>query len=122
LPSESPTVSPAAPADSLQPSTSQPPSTEAVDITIGTDADAALTFDPGKVTVPAGAKVQVTFENRATLPHNLTFNAPINVATSAVVAPGTTETIEFTAPAAGDYGFVCTIHPGMGGTLTVEAR
>jgi plastocyanin len=95
------------------------PSGAAVEITIGTDTGADLKFDPAELTVQAGADVRVTFENRASVPHNLTFQAPINVATSTVVAPGTSETVEFKAPAAGEYAFVCTLHPGMGGKLIV---
>jgi plastocyanin len=30
------------------------------------------------------------------------------------------QTIEFTAPDPGEYTFVCTLHPGMEGTLVVE--
>jgi plastocyanin len=44
----------------------------------------------------------------------------IDAATSTVVAAGATETISFTAPDPGSYAFVCTLHPGMDGTLTVE--
>jgi plastocyanin len=132
LPNEQPATGPldpsavpglsAAPTDSIEPgSTSTAPSSNVVAITIGTDDDAGLKFDPGIVTVPAGAKVRVTLENHATVPHNLTFDAPISLATSTVVAPGTSETVEFRAPEPGDYGFVCTLHPGMGGTLTVQA-
>ena len=51
---------------------------------------------------------------------NITFDAPINVATSPVVAPGASETIQFAAPAPGDYAFHCTIHPGMNLTLRVR--
>ncbi len=70
--------------------------------------------------MPAGATVHVTFENRATVPHNLTFKDPINAASPAVVDVGATATFEFTAPAPGAYPFECTIHPGMSGTLTVQ--
>jgi plastocyanin len=101
--------------------TSGEPSGGTVEITIGTDAGAELKFDPAELTVQAGADVRVTFENRASVPHNLTFQAPINVATSTVVAPGTSEAVQFKAPAAGEYLFVCTLHPGMGGKLIVEA-
>ena len=90
-------------------------------MTIGTRTGGELEFEPDEVSVPAGSHVAVTFENRASLPHNLTFGAPINVATGPVVDPGASETIEFDAPAPGDYTFMCTIHPGMEGTLTVEA-
>jgi plastocyanin len=120
-----PPSAPAAPPSSSQePTASGPtsgePSGETVEITVGTDSGADLKFDPAELTVKAGADVRVTFENRASVPHNLTFQAPINVATSTVVAPGTSETVQFKAPAAGEYPFVCTIHPGMGGKLIVE--
>ena len=120
-------VSTPAPPPSPSPSTtdsgtpSRTPSGETVEITVGTDTGAELKFDPANLTVQAGADVRVTFENRASLPHNLTFQAPINAATSTVVAPGTSETVQFKAPAAGEYPFVCTLHPGMGGKLMVEA-
>jgi plastocyanin len=122
-PTASPTAAP--PSSSQGPAASEPtdnaPSGEAFEITIGTDTGAELKFDPAEPSVQAGADVRVTFENRASVPHNLTFQAPVNVATSTVVAPGTSETVQFTAPAAGKYPFVCTIHPGMGGNLIVEA-
>jgi uncharacterized cupredoxin-like copper-binding protein len=46
------------------------------------------------------------------------------IAHTALLAPGGSETIEFTAPAAGSYTFVCT-YPGhygggMKGVLTVN--
>jgi plastocyanin len=121
-----PTSTPATPPSTSQsPTTSGAPGSEpsggTVEITVGTDTGAELKFDPAELTVQAGADVRVTFENRASVPHNLTFQAPINVATSTVVAPGTSETVQFKAPAAGEYPFVCTLHPGMGGKLIVEA-
>jgi aldose sugar dehydrogenase len=93
---------------------------EVVEITVGTDTGSANQFDPGDVSVPAGATVRLTFMNEGTVPHNLTFNDPINAATAVTVQPGAEETIEFTAPDAGEYTFVCTLHPGMEGTLVVE--
>jgi len=89
-------------------------------LVVGTDTGAELSFDPPAVTVPAGAAIVLTFENRATVPHNLTFSAPITAATSTVVAPGTTESLRLATPGPGTYGFTCTLHPGMAGTLTVE--
>lgn len=102
-------------------STATAPSGEIVDITVGTDTGAALKFEPGEVSVPAGADVRLTFEDRSTVPHNLTFQGPPNVATATIVAAGASETLQFTAPEAGDYAFVCTLHPGMGGKLVVDA-
>lgn len=77
-------------------------------------------FDPPAVTAPAGANVVLTFENRSTVPHNLTFNATISTATATVVSPGASEAVEFRTPDPGSYEFVCTLHPGMAGTLTVQ--
>ena len=103
------------------PTTSSAPSGETVEITVGTDTGAELKFDPAQVTIRAGTTARVTFENRASVPHNLTFQAPIGVATATVVEPGSSETVEFKAPDPGEYAFVCTLHQGMGGTLVVEA-
>ncbi len=112
--SASPSASPSAAA-------SASPGGATTKVTIGTKTDDELEFDPDSIEVPTGALVSVTFENRAaTLPHNLTFKEPINVASSPVVEPGASETFEFTAPAPGDYVFACSIHPGMEGKLTVE--
>jgi len=94
---------------------------EAAEIAVATDTGGALTFDPAEITVTAGATVRLTFTNKATVPHNLTFDDPIDVATETVVDPGASQTIEFTAPEAGEYTYVCTLHPGMEGTLLVEA-
>lgn len=111
----------ASPSPAASEPTSTTPSGETVQVTIGTDTGAELKFDPAELTVQAGADVRVTFENRASVPHNLTFQAPINIATSTVVAPGTSETLEFKAQDPGEYAFVCTLHPGMGGKLIVTA-
>jgi glucose/arabinose dehydrogenase/plastocyanin len=94
---------------------------EVTEISVATDTGGALTFDPGEITVPAGATVRLTFTNKATVPHNLTFEDPIGAATDTVIDPGDSQTIEFTAPEPGEYTFVCTLHPGMEGTLLVEA-
>ncbi|HUG29565.1 MAG TPA: cupredoxin domain-containing protein [Candidatus Limnocylindria bacterium] len=102
------------------PSAASTPAGEGTQVTIGTDTGVALLFDPETASVAGGGTVQVTFENISTVPHNLTFQDPIDAATETVVAPGASETIEFEAPAPGDYAFVCTLHPGMDGTLTVQ--
>lgn len=88
-------------------------------IAIGTGEGASLEFQPKSVTAPANTAVTVTFTNHSTLPHNLTFQEPINVKT-ADVAGSASETINFTTPAPGSYTFVCTIHPGMEGELAVQ--
>lgn len=117
----SPPAGDATPAPSASAGPPASPAGDATPLTIGTRTGTELEFEPDEVSVPAGARVAVTFENRASLPHNLTFSAPINVATSPAVDPGASETIEFAAPEPGDYEFACTLHPGMAGTLTVES-
>lgn len=90
-------------------------------IAIGTDTGVALQFEPKTATAPANTAVQLTFTNNsASQPHNLAFQEGITAATNVNMAPGTSETLSFTTPAAGAYKYVCTIHPGMEGTLTVQ--
>lgn len=96
------------------------PAADVTPLAIGTRTGTEIEFEPDEVSVPASSRVSVAFENLGSLPHNLTFGAPIDVATNPVVDPGASETIEFDAPAPGDYTFTCTLHPGMEGTLTVE--
>ena len=125
-----PTAWPAATASSAPstpptgtPATSTTPSASAaaVEITVRTDTGTELKFDPPEVDVPAGAHVRLVFDNRATVPHNLTFGDPINMATATIVAPGTSSAIEFVAPATGSYKFMCTLHPGMSGALRTSS-
>jgi plastocyanin len=118
-------IGPAGEIGGEQPDASAAPSGDAsgevVEITVGTDTGTANEFIPDEISVPAGATVRLTFVNESdSVPHNLTFGDPINAATATTVAPGEEETIEFTAPEAGEYTFVCTLHPGMEGTLVVE--
>jgi len=89
---------------------------------VGTDPGAALQFVPNSIEAPPNTPVNLTFVNQATVPHNLAF-APetgITAATSVNVPAGAQETISFQTPAPGTYQFVCTIHPGMEGQLSVQ--
>ena len=89
-------------------------------IQVGTDTDAALQFAPKSVEAPPKTKIELTFNNRASLAHNLTFQNGIDAKTSDQVPAGTSQTITFTTPDPGTYKFVCTIHPGMEGQLVVK--
>jgi plastocyanin len=89
-------------------------------IQVGTDAGTALQFAPKSVEASAKTKIALTFNNRATLAHNLTFQNVIGAKTSDQVPAGQSETITFTTPDPGTYTFVCTIHPGMAGQLVVK--
>jgi plastocyanin len=93
---------------------------EIVEVRVRTDGN-DLTFDPVEITVPTGATVRLTYTNEAgSLAHNLLFIAPLSVGTELQVRAGESETIEFVAPEPGEYPFVCSLHPGMAGTMIVE--
>ena len=120
-------------------------------LTVGSDGE-NLAYAPVSLTAKAGEKVSLVFKNNSTaLSHNFVLvNGGEDVATavdeaaseageaagyvpadkaniivsSALLAPGASETLEFTAPAAGTYTYVCTypahLGGGMKGTLTVN--
>jgi outer membrane protein assembly factor BamB len=85
------------------------------------------TFDRDTLTVPAGAEVVVTYDNRSDVPHNVVFfagadaSAPVLARSDVEVGP-TVQILTFTAPdAPGEYLFHCDPHPTlMAGTLVVE--
>lgn len=118
-PSATSAASPSATA-SAGPSASATSGGAALELTIGTKTGTEEEFDPDSEKAPSGARVTITFENLGSVPHNLTFKAPINAATGPAVAPGASDTVEFTAPAPGEYIWMCTIHAGMEGRLEVE--
>jgi plastocyanin len=90
-------------------------------LTLNTSAGTDLKFDPITLEAPANSKVTLTFNNKSdSLPHNLAFAAPVSAKGGDIVAPGASETLEFTTPGPGTYKYTCTIHPGMEGTLTVK--
>jgi plastocyanin len=120
-------------------------------LTVGTDGE-NLAFAPVTLTAKAGEKVSITFKNNSTaLSHNFVLvnggedvAATVDeaagtageaagyipadkaniIANSALIAPGASATVEFTAPAAGTYTYVCTypahLGGGMKGVLTVN--
>jgi azurin len=110
-----------------------------------------LAYDQTALTVPAGQQITVTFKNNSTAQqHNWVLvnggedvaatvdEEAVNagppdympadkaniVAGTKMLQPGGSETVTFTAPAAGTYTFICTYPAhyagGMKGTLTVQ--
>jgi plastocyanin len=74
-----------------------------------------IAFDVQAFTVTAGAEVTVTLDHRDIgIPHNIAFEfAKTNLENGPV-----TQELAFTAPAAGEYEYICDAHPQMAGTMT----
>ena len=71
-------------------------------------------FGPGCFSVASGASISV--ENKDSMPHTFTADSA-DVAVDVKLSPGASGS--GTAPAAGTYGFHCSIHPEMTGTMIV---
>jgi plastocyanin len=91
-----------------------------LELAVGSAPGDALAFLPDAIGAPAGTNIRITFRNESSQPHNLTFPAPLSAASMTIVEPGMSDVIQLLTPAAGSYRFVCTIHVGMSGTLTVN--
>ncbi|MGI8625687.1 MAG: cupredoxin domain-containing protein [Geodermatophilaceae bacterium] len=84
-------------------------------------------FVPAEFTVTPG-QVRVTLDNTATqLTHSLEYppgSNPEDIEESIpVVAPGESDTIEFSVSTPGEYAFICSFHEAQGhtGVMTVAA-
>jgi plastocyanin len=73
-----------------------------------------IAFSPKSTTVKVGDKV--TWVNDDTVDHNVTANSGADFKSKDF---GNGGTFSFTPDKAGTIKYVCTIHPGMAGTLTV---
>jgi plastocyanin len=91
-----------------------------VDVTVRTALGQELGFAPAELTVPAGVRVRVIFTNVSSVAHNLVFTSGIEASTRTIVEPGASDQLAFTPAGPGAYPFVCTIHDGMRGTLSVQ--
>lgn len=91
------------------PTTSTTPATNEV------IADDANTFNPGTLTVSKGTTVTFTFKGTA---HNVIFanvtGAPANIPTSSNTS------VARTFGTAGTFGYDCTLHAGMRGSVVVN--
>ncbi len=101
------------------PSDASRPTLAAADVTL---AAQDVAFVQTTLTAPAGRPFTVAFDNRDKVPHNLEIrDAAGNVLFLGDVVTGPTIVV-YTVPSlpAGQYPFVCTVHPAMTGTLTVK--
>jgi plastocyanin len=89
----------------------------AVSSAAGTIVIKNFMFQPMSVTVAPGAVV--TVRNEDTVTHTLTDESDPKLFTTGDIAAGQSKT--FKAPnAAGSYGFICSIHQYMTGTIVVR--
>ena len=84
-----------------------------------------IAFDLSQIEVPANQPFQIEFTNNdAGIPHNVAIHegSPTGnaVFVGEIVTGVTTVTYNVPALPAGTYGFVCTVHPNMTGTLTAK--
>jgi len=82
-----------------------------------------IKFVPTELSAPAGTPFTIAFDNRdASIQHDVDINGPDDGKVfDGDVITGPDQTVyEVDALDAGAYGFVCSIHPNMTGTLTVQ--
>ena len=110
-----------APTTSGEPAPSQAPG-ESVTLRISAQG---IAYDTDTLEVPADTPFQIEFANNdAGIPHNVAIHegSPTGPAvwTGEIFNGVETRTYDVPALPAGTYGFVCTVHPNMTGTLTAK--
>lgn len=84
-----------------------------------------IAYDVQALTAPADTPFQIAFNNQDdAIPHNVAIHEGSPTGPEVwrgEIFPGPAEKIYDVPPlAAGSYGFICTVHPNMTGTLTVQ--
>lgn len=74
-----------------------------------------IAFNPGTVHAKVGQTI--TWTNQDDAPHNVTYVSGPRFASSETFTQGRSFTLRLTAP--GTIRYLCTIHPGMDGTIIV---
>jgi plastocyanin len=91
-----------------------PVGTAAVTVELGAEG---VAFDQELLTVPAGSSFAIRFENRDTAPHNVTIRGSAPQFVGETFSGPAERTYQVPALAAGEYEFICDLHPEMKGTL-----
>ncbi len=112
----------ATPAPSGAPSAAPSGSGAAVSLTLTAQG---IAFDTDTLAVPANTPFAIVFTNNdAGIPHNVAIHegSPTGTLVWAgdIFSGVETRTYQVPALAAGTYGFVCSVHPNMTGTLTAK--
>ncbi len=84
-----------------------------------------VAYEQAQLSAPAGAPFRIEFDNKDNgVPHNVSIHKDSPTGQEVFkgdVFPGPAKrTYDVPALAAGTYSFVCTVHPNMTGTLTVQ--
>jgi cytochrome c oxidase subunit 2 len=113
------------PAPSAEPGQSgEPPPAGGPGDTVLQIAALNIAFDTDQLTVPADEGFRIEFDNQEAQPHNVAIHegSPTGpeVFRGEIITGPRQITYDVPALAAGAYGFVCTVHPNMTGTLTAE--
>jgi plastocyanin len=82
-----------------------------------------ISFDKAEITAPPQQNFTIEFHNNdAGIPHNVEIKDASGASRFQGEIFNGPDTRQYAVPAldAGDYTFVCTVHPNMTGTLSVE--
>jgi len=84
-----------------------------------------IAFEQASLSVPAGAPFRIEFDNKdAAVPHNVAIHrgtpSGVEVFKGDIFNGPAKRTYDVPALDAGAYAYMCTVHPTMTGTLTVE--
>ncbi|MCP6718172.1 MAG: cupredoxin domain-containing protein [Patescibacteria group bacterium] len=98
------------------------PFSENTEIKEFTIKGAEYSFSPSSITVQAGDRVKIVFQNIGNIKHNLIIQG-LGVSTK-LISSNQTDVVEFTAPSSGTYTIFCSLPghqiAGMMGDLIVE--
>ena len=110
---------PSAPAESGAPSGEPVAGT-----TLSVVAKNAIAFETPTLTAPANSPITIEFDNQDVVPHNVKMfkdaTGGETVYDGEIFNGPDTRSYAVGPLAAGTYTFICTVHPNMTGTLTVQ--
>jgi plastocyanin len=84
---------------------------------------ADLAFDANVIQAPAGEAFTISFTNNDSAPHNVSVYTEEGgdvIVEGEVIDPGASTEVQVEALDAGEYYFMCDIHPDMNGSVVVE--